>query len=50
MYFILPPHLTCASALYIPRETENPKITSFHLNAAKTKNKNKQKQKQHETH
>ena len=32
MYFIFPPHLTCASA--IPGETGNPKIASFHLNAA----------------
>jgi len=32
MYFIFPPHLTCAAAL--PGETENPKIASFHLNAA----------------
>ena len=27
MYFIFPPHLTCASAL--PGETENPKSASF---------------------
>jgi len=32
MYFILPPHLTCVFAL--PGETGNPKIASFHLNAA----------------
>jgi len=32
MYFILPPYLTCASAL--PGETGNPKIESFLLNAA----------------
>jgi len=32
MYFIFPPHLTSASAL--PRETGNPEIASFHLNAA----------------
>jgi len=32
MYFIFPPHLTCASAL--PGETRNPKSASFHLNAA----------------
>ena len=32
MYFIFPPHLTCAFAL--PGETGNPKIASFHLNAA----------------
>ena len=32
MYFIFPPQLTCASAL--PGETGNPKIASFHLNAA----------------
>jgi len=32
MYFIFPPHLTSASAL--PGETGNPKIASFHLNAA----------------
>jgi len=32
MYFIFPPHRTCASAL--PRETGNPKIASFHLNTA----------------
>jgi len=32
MYFIFLPHLTCASAL--PGETGNPKIASFHLNAA----------------
>jgi len=31
MYFILPHHLTGASAL--PRETGNPEIASFHLNA-----------------
>jgi len=32
MYFIFPPHLTCASAL--SGETENHKLASFHLNAA----------------
>jgi len=32
MYFIFSPHLTYASAL--PGETGNPKIASFHLNAA----------------
>jgi len=32
MYFIFPPHLTCASAL--PGETGNPKIAFFHLNVA----------------
>jgi len=32
MYFIFPPHLTCASAL--PGETRNTKIASFHLSAA----------------
>jgi len=32
IYFILPPHLTSASAL--PGETGNPEIASFHLNAA----------------
>jgi len=32
MYFIFPPHVTCASAL--PGETEKPKIASFHINAA----------------
>jgi len=32
MYFVFPPHLTCASAL--PGKTGNPKIASFHLNAA----------------
>jgi len=32
MYFIFPPHITSASAL--PRETGNPEIASFHLNAA----------------
>ena len=32
MYFIFPPHLTCASVL--PGETENRKSPSFHLNAA----------------
>jgi len=32
MYFIFPPHLTCASAL--PGETRNPKSASFHLNRA----------------
>jgi len=32
MYFIFPPHVICASAL--PGETGNPKIASFHLNAA----------------
>jgi len=32
MYYIFSPHLTCASAL--PGETGNPKIGSFHLNAA----------------
>jgi len=32
MYFILPPHITSASAL--PGETGNPEIASFHLNAA----------------
>jgi len=32
MYFISPPHLICASAL--TGETGNPKIASFHLNAA----------------
>jgi len=32
MYFIFPPHLTCASSL--PEETRNPKIASCHLNAA----------------
>jgi len=31
MYFICPLHLTSASAL--PRETGNPEIASFHLNA-----------------
>jgi len=31
MYFILPPHLTSASAL--PGETRNPEIVSFRLNA-----------------
>jgi len=33
MYFIFPPHLTSASALL--GETENLKIVSFHLNAAR---------------
>jgi len=32
MYFILPPHLTSASALR--GETGNPEIAAFHLNAA----------------
>jgi len=32
MYFIFPPHVIIASAL--PGETGNPKIASFHLNAA----------------
>jgi len=32
MYFILPLHLTSASALH--GETGNPEIASFHLNAA----------------
>jgi len=32
MYFILPSHLTSASAL--PGETGNPEIASFHLNNA----------------
>jgi len=32
MYFIFPPHLTCACAL--PEETGNLIIASFHLNAA----------------
>jgi len=32
MYFIFPLHVTIASAL--PGETGNPKIASFHLNAA----------------
>ena len=32
IYFTFPPHLTSASAL--PRETGNPEIASFHLNAA----------------
>jgi len=32
MYFIVPTHLTIASAL--PGETENPEIASFQLNAA----------------
>jgi len=32
MYFIFPPHLTCASALR--GETGNPKIAYFYLNAA----------------
>ena len=32
IYFSFPPHLTSASAL--PGETGNPKIASFHLNAA----------------
>jgi len=32
MHFIFPPRLTCATAL--PGETGNPKIASFHLNAA----------------
>jgi len=32
MYFIFPPHLTCASAP--PQETGNPKIACFHWNAA----------------
>jgi len=31
-YFIIPPHLTSASAL--PGERENPEIASFHLNVA----------------
>jgi len=33
MYFIFPPHLTCASVL--PGETENRKSPFFHLNAAR---------------
>ena len=32
MNVTFPPYLTCASAL--PRETGNPTIASFHLNAA----------------
>jgi len=32
LHFIFPPHLTSASAL--PGEIGNPKIASFHLNAA----------------
>jgi len=32
VHFIFPPHLTSASSL--PRETGNPEIASFHLNAA----------------
>ena len=32
MYFNFPPYIACASAL--PEETGNPKIASFHLNAA----------------
>jgi len=32
MYFVFPPHLTCASAL--PGQTGNPKIASSHLNDA----------------
>jgi len=41
MCFNFQPHLTCASAL--PGETRNPKIASFHWNAARFFSKNNTK-------